>query len=88
MTPIRYSPGEEGGVAPIAVEVPPRLDERVLHGLLHVSLVGEDAEQDEAEATLVPLNDRRERVDVPLLRQSHELGIGLLAGRHPEIVRS
>jgi hypothetical protein len=36
----------------------------------------------------VATDDLREGVEVSLLRQAHELGIGLLAGRHPEIVRS
>jgi hypothetical protein len=35
----------------------------------------------------VAAHDLRERVEVSLLRQPHELGIGLLAGRHTEIVR-
>jgi hypothetical protein len=36
----------------------------------------------------VAAHDLRERVEVSLLRQPYELGIGLLAEGHPEIVRS
>jgi hypothetical protein len=36
----------------------------------------------------VAAHDLCERVEVALLREPHELGIGLLAGHHREIVRS
>jgi hypothetical protein len=48
----------------------------------------EDAQEHDAQAALVAAHDLRERVEVSLLRQPHELGVGLLARRHPEIVRS
>ena len=80
-------PREQRGVASVAIEVPPRLHERVLYRFLYVARVVEDAEQHDAQPMLVPPHDLRERVEIPLLRQSHELGIGLLAGRHPGIVR-
>jgi hypothetical protein len=81
-------PGEEGGVAAVAVEIPPGLDEGVLDGFLDVPRVVEDPQQHDPDAMLVASHDLRERLEISLLRQPHELGIGLLARRHPEIVRS
>ena len=81
-------PGEECGLAAVAVDVPPRLDKGVLHGFLDISRIGEDSKQDETETGLVPPDDLRERVEVALSRKLRELGIDPLAESHPEIVRS
>jgi len=81
-------PGEEGGLAAVAVEISPGLDEGVLDGFLDVPRVVEDPQQYDPDAMLVAAHDLRERFEVSLLRLPHELGIGVLAGRHPEIVRS
>jgi hypothetical protein len=81
-------PGEECGLGAVAVEVPPRLYEHVLHSLFDVTSVVEDAQEHDAETALVAAHDLCEGVEVSLLSQSHKLGIGLLIGHDFEIVRS
>jgi hypothetical protein len=86
--PDPVQPGEERGVAPVAVEVAPGLDESILHRLLDIPRVVEYSQQHEAKTLLVPLHDPGEGVEVTLPRKSNELGVALLAGRHLGIVRS
>ena len=85
--PDPVEPREERSVGTVAVQVAPRLDEGILNRFLDVSRVVQNAQEDDAQATLVPPHDLRERIHISALRQAHEIGIGLLAGRHPGIVR-
>lgn len=79
-------PREDRGLAPIPVEIAPGLDEAILHGLLDVPRVVEDPQQHETESALVSSHDLGERLHIAVLRQRHELRVGLLARRHRKIV--
>ena len=68
-------PREESGVPSIAVEVPPRLNERILDYLFDIAGVVENAEEYAAQSMLVATNDLGERVDVALAREPSKLGI-------------
>jgi len=58
----------------------PRLHEDVLHGLLDVADVLENAPDDDPKGLLVAADDLRERLHLAALRGMHELGVirGLL----------
>jgi hypothetical protein len=86
--PDPVQPGEERGVAAVAVEVAPGLDEGILQRLLDIPRVVKYSHQHEAKTLLVSLHDPSEGVEVTLPRTSNELGVAGLAGRHLGIVRS
>lgn len=56
-------PGEDGGVGPEVAAVPPGLNEGVLHGLVDVAVVVEEAGDDRANPVFVAVDEREEVVE-------------------------
>ena len=75
-------PGEERRVAPIAVEVAPGLDERILHDLLDVPGVVEDTEEDGAQPMLMSANDLRKGIEVARTRKPSKFDVRPRVGGH------
>ena len=58
--------------------MPPRLDDDVLHRLVDVPAVVEDATHHDTQVALVTAHDLCEGVDVALLRRAHQPGVVVL----------
>jgi hypothetical protein len=67
-------PGERGRLAAEAIEMPPRLHERVLRRLLDVAVIVEEAGEHSPDAPLEDADELGEGVEVALLRPQEQRG--------------